>query len=378
MSKLDDYINKFKNPMIELRKIDRTLFFDESNNIKKARIGSKKDNVANLEHLCFVLGGIAVKKEIDFQELLNYVGARQNPVDAKFSFFAFKHTDFIGVISQSRLRKFFEYLLEKDVLIHFDVLHFMHFAMVDILDSLIQEEDANQMATLYYYHQLQSAMTEVLYCDYDSLHDIFIRYEFPNIPKEKANGFVREILELYTDNLQYFNMDEIENFPKELLRQIIKAKRERTNLYFLEDNISFEISSGVFTNYLSRMIEIKDKKIFDNELLITNELEKLDNNYTNKLNVSFIDSKENRSIQICDVICGFVARLYSFLGNNSIQCIINFVNSLSKESEEYKTLKAFFDLMTQSDKEYKVMFKKTVPLFIEERFEVLCKFIERK
>lgn len=378
MSKLDDYLVNFKNPFVKLKKISRTFFFDESNNIKKGRIGVEKDNVSDLEHLCFILGGIAVKEEINFEELLNFVGAKQIPSDAKFSFFAFKHTEFIEAIKQPRLRKFFEFLLTHDILIHFDVLHYMHFAMVDILDSLIQEDDANQQAAFIYYLPLQSAMTEVLYCDYNLLHDIFCRYEFPNVSTNKANDFVNEILELYTYNLQYFDMDDIDNFPKELLRQIIKAKRNRTNMYFLENNTSFEISSGVFTNYLSRMIEIKDKKCFDNEQSIINELQAMDEKYKEKLKVDFADSKNNRNIQICDVICGFVARLYTFLGKNSLEDVIRFASNLKCENEEYKTLKAFLDLMTKSDKEYNVMFKKTVPLFIEERFTMLCKIIEGK
>lgn len=378
MSKLDDYLVTFKNPFVKLKRIGRTFFFDESNNIKKGRIGVEKDNISDLEHLCFVLGGIAIKEEINFEELLKFVGARQIPIDAKFSFFAFKHTEFIEAIKQPRLRKFFEYLFIHDILVHFDVLHYMHFAMVDILDSLIQEDDANQKAAFMYYLPLQSAMTEVLYCDYNLLHDIFCRYEFPNVPTKKSNDFVNEILELYTYNLQYFDMNDIDNFPKELLRQIIKAKRDRTNMYFLEDNISYEISSGVFINYLSRMIEIKDKKCFDNEQSIINELQAMDGTYKEKLNVTFDDSKNNRNIQICDAICGFVARLYTFLGKNSLEDIVIFASNLKCEDEEYKTLKVFFDLMTKSDKEYQVMFKKTVPLFIEDRFTILCKIIESK
>lgn len=149
-------------------------------------------------------------------------------------------------------------------------------------------------------------------------------------------------------------------------------------MYFLEDNISFEISSGVFTNYLLRMMEIRDKKCFDNEQSIVNELQAMDEKYKEKLNVTFDDSKNNRNIQICDVICGFVARLYTFLGKNSLEDIITFASNLKCEDEEYKTLKVFFDLMTKSDKEYNVMLKKTVPLFIEDRFTMLCKIIESK
>ena len=267
--------------------LNRVIYFDESNNIKKGIIGKEKDNNFDLENLYFVLGGIATKKELDFKELLAYVGARQVPVDAKFSFFAFGKTKFEEAIQQSRLRRFFEYLLKEKVIIHFDVLHYFHFALTDILDSLIEENDANQMAAFTYYLDLQSDMTEVLYQTFDEFHGLLVDYEFPNVPKEKANDFINAILDMYTSNLKYFDMDDIDNFTKELLRQIIKAKRNKTNLIFLEGNQPFIIADSVLHNYISRMAEFEDLKYFDNELSITNALEQMDEKYKGKLNVDF-------------------------------------------------------------------------------------------
>lgn len=381
MTKLDDIMSSFAENLkmlnVEPIKINKTFYFDESNNIKKGIIGKDKDNNEDLENLYFVLGGIAVDKNIDFDDLLRYVGARQVPTDAKFSFFAFKKNKFEEAISQSRLRKFFEYLLNNKILIHFDVLHYMHFALTDILDSLIEENDANQFAAMVYYKQLQSDMTEVLYQNYDTLHEILVEFEFPNVPKEKVNDFINEILDLYTCNYETHDPDDIDNFTKELLRQIIKAKRNKNNLVFLEDNNSFIISEGVFHNYLSRALEVNDFKYFDNELSITNRFEGLDAEYEKKLNVKFVDSANSREIQICDVVCGFVARLYNFLSHHEEHEIYTFIKNLNKEDEAYKTLKAFADLMTLSDNISHMMLKKTNPLFIEGRFTLFIKLMEK-
>lgn len=370
LSKLDNFANVVQSQFEGCRKIDKTFYFDESNNIKKGIIGEEKDNVDDLGHLCFVLGGIAIDGRIDFDELLNYVGARQAPSDAKFKFFSYGQSDFGEAIKQSRLRRFFEYLLDKRILIHFDVLHYMHFAMIDILDSLIEENDANQQAAFAYYLELQSDMTEVLYKDYHGLHSLLCSYAFPNVPKDMANSFINDVLDVYTRNLSYFDENNPKNFTKELLRQIIKAKRAKTNLLFLEDNHPFEISESVFQNYLFRMVEIKDKKHFDNEASITRQLRAMDADYETKLDVSFLDSKASREIQVCDVICGFVGRLYAFLGRNDEGEISKWVSGLPADSNGYGTVKAFLDLMTLSDSAYSMMFKKTVPLFIERRFSL--------
>ena len=195
--------------------------------------------------------------------------------------------------------------------------------------------------------------------------------------KERGNDFVNESFDIYTRDYDEYDPDDADNFTKELLRQIIKAKKNKNNMLFLEDNKSFVISEGVFHNYLSRTLEIEDLKYFDNELSIINQLEELDAEYEKKLNVKFIDSANSREIQICDVVCGFVARLYNFLSHHEVHEIYTFIKNLNKEEDAYKTLKAFADLMTLSDNISPMMFKKTTPLFIEDRFTLFIKLMEK-
>lgn len=377
MTRLEELIAAYRNTM-PCVKLNRTIFFDESNNFRKGVIGTEKDNNEDLENLYFTLGGIATKDPINFPELLDYIGAKQIPRDAKYKFFTLKHNGFTEAIAQPRLRKLFEYLKEKDIVIHFAVEHYFHFALVDILDSLIEEDDANQYAALCFNKELQSDMTEVLYEDFELLHKILVKYEFPNIPKGKANDFIRAILDLYTTNLDNYNMDDPENFTKELLRQIIKAKRNKGNLVFLEENQPFVISERPYHVYLTRMFNFCDKKIFDREPSIETEIRKMDDKYETKLNAEFSDSENWREIQISDAISGFVGRLYNFLSKTDHLHIWNFSQALDKESESYKTLRAFFDLMTRSNEVSEVCFMKTNPLFIDKRFDLLCNAIENK
>mgnify|MGYP006993726249 CR=1 FL=1 len=74
----------------------------------------------------------------------------------------------------------------QDIIIHFAVEHYFHYALVDILDSLIEERDIFQETALNFYKRFQSDMTKVLYDDFASLHKILVDYEFPNIPNGKA------------------------------------------------------------------------------------------------------------------------------------------------------------------------------------------------
>lgn len=162
------------------------------------------------------------------------------------------------------------------------------------------------------------------------------------------------------------------------IRQIIKAKRNKGNLVFLEENQPFVISERPYHVYLTRMFNFCDKKIFDREPSIEAEIRKMDDKYETKLNAEFSDSENWREIQISDAISGFVGRLYNFLSKTDHLHIWNFSQALDKESESYKTLRAFFDLMTRSNEVSEVCFMKTNPLFIDKRFDLLCNAIENK
>lgn len=200
-----------------------------------------------------------------------------------------------------------------------------------------------------------------------------------NIHKDKANDFIREILDLYTINLNnYYDLNEPNNFTKELLRQIIKSKRHKNNLVFLENNEPYVISDSMSQLYLQRMYNFQDKKLFDNEPLIETALRQFDKNYEVKLNAKFCDSANLREIQICDAISGFVGRLFNFLSKTGENKILRFVKELDKGSESFKTLKAFFDLIEKSDKESEICFLKINPLYIDKRFDVLCNEIENR
>ena len=102
MTRLEELIAAYRNTM-PCVKLNRTIFFDESNNFRKGVIGTEKDNNEDLENLYFTLGGIVTKDPINFPELLDYIGAKQIPRDAKYKFFTLKHNGFTEAIAQPRL-----------------------------------------------------------------------------------------------------------------------------------------------------------------------------------------------------------------------------------------------------------------------------------
>lgn len=354
-----------------------TFYFDETNNIRKGIIGFENDNVDNLEKLFFVMGGISTSKKIDFSKLFDFVEIEKEIKEVKFRTFLKGKHDFLSILKSEKLEKLFLFLINNDVHIHFQTQHYLHFALIDILDSLIEEQDANQHAAFLYYRELQSDMTEVIFGDYQRAHSFLCKYEFPNVPEEKCKDFIKDLYDLYLDNLSFYDLDSIENFTKELLRQIIKAKLDKNNLVFLSGNKPFVICDGVEINYLIRMLEINDYKYFDFETTVEKYLKTMDSDYKLKLKMDFLDSKQSREIQISDVICGFVSKLYNFLQcNNDIE-IIKKIKGIDVNSTQFKTLDLFFTLMEKSEKLTPIMFKKINPLFIDKRFDFLFSVVRQ-
>lgn len=369
MTELDRFLKHMRGNDAVPVKLGRTLYFDESNNVRKAIINYPNDNNPNLENTCFVLGGIAPNRPVDFEDLLQYIGARQKPHDAKYSFFVCGRIKFKESLQQPRLRKLFEYLDKEGVLIHFSTHHYYHYALVDILDSMLPTETIKSDWEKWFYRSLQSAMTEVLYCRYDDLHGLLYRYAYPKVQKEKLRDFLNDIYALYCENLDFFDMGEFESFFKEYVRQILETNKDDPNYSFWEGREPYVISDKVDELYWLRMSNFVDLTVFDIEKNVEERLSKVDSNYMKKLNCKFVDSKDVPEIQISDAIAGFVGRLYDLLFKMDKKEIRNFVKQL--DSESFKTLFWFFDLVYKSNQVSKICFHCDNPVYIENRFNFM-------
>lgn len=376
MTELDRFLKFQREKSTDLVRLGRTLYFDESNNVRKAIIGYPYDNNPNLENTCFVLGGIAPKHPIDFENLLQYIGARQKPHDAKYSFFVCGHTQFNESLRQPRLRKLFEYLDKEEALIHFSTHHYYHYALVDILDSMLPTETINSDCQKKLYRELQSAMTEVLYCRYDNLHDLLYRYAYPRVQNEKLRDFLNDIFSLYCKNLRFFDPNELKSFYRGRVCQILMANKDDPNYSFWEGREPYVISDRVDELYWLRMYNFKDLKVFDIEKNVEERLSKVDSNYMEKLNCKFADSEDVPEIQISDAIAGFVGRLYDLLFKMDEKGIQDFVKQL--DSDSFKTLFWFFDLVYKSNQVSKICFHCDNPVYIENRFDSMGELIMKK
>lgn len=364
----------------QTKKLNFDLYFDETNNIRIVRLTSNGTN-ADIKNHFFVLGGIAIKNgtRLENNDVYSSIGLQSNVTEMKFKHLCPHRENFRSIIKSSKLLLFLEYLSTHSIYIHFHVFDFLYWALVDILDSLFDENDHNQTIYLMHYEILKSDFMEVLCTDYDELIKILYEYSFPNISKEKSSDFIKAIYNLYLNNISNYDDNLPENFYKEVLRQMIKTKLNKNELIFLKDNRDFVICDELEMVYLQSMsCFLNENKYFDEEISIKDKIEQIDSNYKIKLNCQWVNSKNNIYIQMSDCVCGFLSQIYKFISESSIQEIVTFVESMKKDDIEFKVLDNFYKLFNESERFYKFFVCRTIPEYLQCKFLYLFQLINKK
>lgn len=353
----------------DVDKLSLNMFFDESNNIRVVRLNDNGTN-ENIHNIYFVLGGLSYssKLNLDLNDIFAYIGAKQIPIDAKLKYFSRGNTDFKEILKETRLLKYFQFLKEKSIYIHFNVFHFLYYSLIDILDSLFEEDDVNKQVYFAYHFILKSDLIEVLDYKYEKVLKILREFDYPNIPNNKVIVFISELLDLYTKILdEYFDENSPDNFTKEMLRQMIKAKRKKNNLLFLENNEKLVITKSLFEIYLhNACLFHQENKIFDDEFTIKEKFEKVDSNYETKLNMKFKKSHDDRGIQLSDVLSGFIAKMLNFISSKTFEEIDDFIEDLDDNS--INILKLFFEILDYSDDYCQYFFVWQIPNYVLRKF----------
>jgi len=88
-----------------------------------------------------------------------------------------------------------------------------------------------------------------------------------------------------------------------------------------------------------------------------------------KINIDFIDSKDNEFIQISDVLVGLIGKMYEYLNKNSLIEIENDLNNLN--SIQNINIKLLKDIVIKSDKISKMFIHSIEPLTEKKKFEFI-------
>lgn len=316
------------------------LYYDETNNIRSFSIDEHGFNAD--EHAYFILGGIGIEnntnKIIDRVDRLFSDFRLQNSVqEIKFKHIRNGATSFLELLSKKKIKTLVNWLYEnKDVYVHYNYMDNFYFSIVDIIDSL----DNVFLGGLHLNRILKDILYKIVRSDTEYFTKLLFSINYPNVTNP-------DILILSIINrIEIFDPHR-EIFELEYLRQILKSSLKK-DLPLLQNNIAGELIDNYSDMYEQCIYSFPHSKhIFDHELSIESILQESPISVNDEVvHYIFVDSKEEKLIQISDLIVNILKYWMSFLEENSEYEIIKILDGLS--NEQAVIVKNLQDVMNRS------------------------------
>ena len=294
---------------LDVKKMDSpySMYFDESGNTRCFWIKDGEYNVDPFTH--FVLGGIVANKAVDFEYAKKRIGCNVTVQEIK-SKNVYKG-DFETCLKSTKLKNFLDLIVEQGWLVHFSAVELFYYAIVDIVDSVMEVDIDN--------YQIKNELYRILRHDISMTQHILVQYEYPNVSDDNKNDFLDSCIKVLDNNI--VNTGRANEFTYKL-RIGFQLAQEKKELPFIQDENTGSLLHNFFSFYMRPIYMFKNSLLFfDEELSIQEQLK----SYSLLLdgatleNYQFINSKENVMVQLSDVMMGIIARYLRFVNtNNSI------------------------------------------------------------
>lgn len=301
---------------LDVKKMDShySLYFDESGNTRCFWIKDGKFNVDPFTH--FVLGGIVADNAVDFEYAKKRIGCNVTVQEIK-SRNVYKG-DFETCLKSTMLKNFLNLIIEQKWMVHFSVVELFYYAIVDIVDSIMDVGTDTD--------QIKNELYRILRHNISMTQQIMIKYEYPNVSDNKKKGFLNSCIKVLDNYIADTGRANELTFK---LRMAFQLAQERTELQFIQDEDTGNLLHSFLHFYLRPIYMFKNSQlILDEELSIQEKLEHycLSLDGATLENYQFVNSKDNAMVQLSDVMMGIIARYLRFVNTN----IDNVDNAASK------------------------------------------------
>lgn len=299
------------------------LYYDETNNPRTFKITDDGFNVN--EHEFFILGGIGFEADKfvstdDIDEIFDALLLQANVTEVKFKHIRNNAQDFLKLISKPKVAVLIGWLYEKKYLIHYSYVDNFYYTIVDIVDSMEESWFVGPELN----RELKNSLYSLIKKNKDWFLSLLIEIDYPNIKNHKK--FVEKLV----DWIWSLNIND--DFYLEYLRQSLKSYREK-QLTFLEGNED-RVAIGDYSTFYANLIitypnanHIFDHELFIEEILNANPIELVGHE---SIKYKFVDSKDERLVQVSDLIIGVLRYWMAFLESVSIQNLGKILNEVSE------------------------------------------------
>lgn len=351
--------------MNDLHGLDDKLkfFYDETNNIRKYYL--KEDKLNETIKSNFILGGIVLgeSQQIDIRPLFDSFNLQSNVTEVKLKNLA--QGDFFSCLKSRYLKPIFNFILDKQIFIHYSSLNFLYFSTVDIIDSLI--EATGIQYDPFFNRVLKNDFYICVKRNIDKFISIFYTYEYPNIKEDKVLSFIEDLVKIFKS--------EPKSTGNNTILMLLRRSKESENLFYIMNETNYMLIRD-FSLFYSRTIYLflNSTHFFDKEDSIEPLINDLNLTYKElKIeNYSFIDSKDNLSIQLSDILVGLIGKFYNALNDYSPQQLKVILEGLNIHQKD--TLKLFYEVMEVSEYKNKAYIGLTISNDELSKIELIKKY----
>lgn len=295
-----------------------TLYFDESGNNRCFWIKDGGYNVDPFTH--FVLGGIVANDMVDIEYAKKRIGCNSTVQEIKTKNVC--RGSFEDCLKDKRLENYFDLILEKKWFVHFYVVELFYYAIVDIVDS-VMDVDADIFP-------VKNELYKILRFNMENTLNLMIQYKYPNIEDEHKKDFLVTCIKILDDYI--VNSGKANDLTYKL-RLYFQIAQEKDELSFIQDEESGTFLYDFLHFYLRPVYMFKNSQIyFDEELSLQEKMESIAMviDSVELKNYQFVNSKSNVMVQLSDVFVGIMARYFRFI-NSNITDVERMVNGFDKQ-----------------------------------------------
>jgi hypothetical protein len=352
-------------------------YYDESNFFGKLKM--KEDaagkNVFNVDtDKDFVLAGLVVEPNCevpDSSQLWKKLHLPCQITELKFTR-QFSEGDFLQTIGKSRVYSLLEFIDQSGYFIHVAHINSFYYAVVDIVDSVIELEDIIEyrgdadVDLRYELNNFKSQLYEILHTKRQAVEKLFSDYSYPDIEPECVEDFCNELTLLF-GRRNDLSMD------MKFLTGMIRKAGSSGELLFLQGNqkrVMIENLTQFYCHFV--FLFQKSEHIFDDQKEIRREMERYEfigSDSKILQNYAFVDSKNDLMIQISDVISGLFGQLFAYLNMTSEYKIRNDVRNMSEAKR--KTVALLYKLVMKSEQKNKGFIFSIAPYAVRKKFNLL-------
>lgn len=328
VAQMQKYIPHFEN-----RDATFIIFYDETNNFRKFRL---TEDGLKQENLPFVLGGVALQKDVDLQDwdaLKSDLRLQSNVHDVKLKHLAEgkKGCDrYEYTLAQKKISILLQWLIDRDIMIHYSVYDPLYFVTLEIIDCL-QADDRFSIGPIH--RELKGELHHAIQQDEPAFLALMHRFGFPDVPREQTKGFLRDV-ETFVDAHLPVNRNTATLLLKQTLKRAVRLPD--IELPFLHGNESGELIHGLGNWYIRPVYTFRNAvHIFDEEKDIQEYFEVFEVwDGDRRVNYDFRESSTEIGIQLSDIIAGIFGRHFQFLNSHSMGELLRRRDAFTAEQAE--------------------------------------------